>query len=39
MIDDRIRALVAGKGNNSDDIRETLRRARIIPIILSRTNR
>jgi transposase len=39
LIDDRVRALIADKGYDSDDIRETLRQARIEPVIPSRSNR
>ena len=39
MIGDRIEALIADKGYNSDAIREELRRAGIEPVIPSRRNR
>jgi transposase len=39
MIDDRIRALIADKGYDSDAIREALRDADIEPVIPSRSNR
>jgi transposase len=39
MIDDRIRALIADKGYDSDLIRETLCHAHIEPVIPSRSNR